>query len=1262
MQSQLSTSEVPPMSTNVNSSPTTGVPAAEVVTAVDSAIANKYKKMSQREHVLTLPDSYIGSAESSLDTIPVIDTTTGLKIKDHTALYNRGLYKIIDELLVNAWDQKVRTDGENAKIQKSKMAKAKKAAAMLKTVTKIDISIDTNTTEISVRNDGEGIDIAMHPEHNVYTVELIFGHLLTSTNYHKGDKLTGGKNGFGAKLANVFAKRFEVETVDRHTKQKYTQVFSENMSSKDTPTIVPYDGEPYTQVKVIPDLARFGMSSGWTESMVRLIEKRAYDIAACAGKDVAVTYNGNTIQVNDMGSYMKLFDEGNDGCFSQVINERWEVGVALSDDGFKQQSFVNGVWTIKGGKHVDYVANQISKHVCAFIEKKKKVTVKPMYVKENLMLFVKAMIVNPAFDGQTKETLTTPSSKFGSKCELPVEFIDKVHKLGLIDRVVELYQFKEMAKAKKDEGKKRGRISGIPKLDDANKAGGKEAHKCTLILTEGDSAKAMAIAGLSVIGRDYYGVFPLRGKMINARDKMTTVRGMDQMNANEEMCNMKRILGLEQGKAYKTEEDIAKHLRYGKVMIMTDQDVDGSHIKGLFMNWIDSQWPELMELNFVTAMNTPIIKAKKGTKERKFYSIGQCEEWRETAEGKQAGWNIKYYKGLGTSTTKEAKEYFEDLKLVNYFPDEENKCKSLDLAFAKDRADDRKEWMANYNIKNTLDSSLTDVSYTEFVDKEFKHFSIYDTQRSIGNVVDGLKPSQRKILYACFKRKLTKEIKVAQLAGYVSENTGYHHGEQSLNDAIVGMAQTFVGSNNMNLLMPNGQFGTRLQGGKDAASPRYIFTMLNQLTQLLFHPDDQPLLEYLDDDGQKVEPRFYVPILPVALMNGVHGVGTGYSTAVPMYDPIEVCDVFLARLKLLLKAQAKAVKPTIPSAQSVADAATSITSTTFTPFPDLHPSYNGFTGKIIQLNNQSYLTKGKYWIKDYKTVVVHELPIGTWTDDYKEFLETLLVDYTPTKKKSKSASSNATASSATNKRKHDGVLKHYTSHCTESSVHFELEFKPEVLQKWNKTACDVPHVDSFEKHLRLTSKVSLTNMHLFDSLSCIKKYITVSSIMEAFYGVRLDYYERRRAHQLGVLQHELDVLKYKVKFIDDVIADRITVAKQTKTQLSETLEKCGFPMFAIGDNQKTPSYNYLVTMPIYSLTTDTLDKLRKSREETATALAKLENTTAEAMWVEDLKIFRKAAVSAREADAKAAGKGATQQKKKNTGGTGNKKTKASTKK
>jgi DNA topoisomerase-2 len=296
---------------------------------------------------------------------------------------------------------------------------------------------------------------------------------------------------------------------------------------------------------------------------------------------------------------------------------------------------------------------------------------------------------------------------------------------------------------------------------------------------------------------------------------------------------------------------------------------------------------------FIGFMNTPILKARKGNQELVFYNNGEYETWK--TEGQQTGsldgWKIKYYKGLGTSTGKEFREYFEKKKIVG-FEHSEKSDDAIDMVFNKKRADDRKDWLKLYDRKTYLDTSKTNVSYEEFINREFIHFSKYDCDRSIPNLMDGLKISLRKILFSAFKKNLTSEIKVAQFSGYVSEHSGYHHGEASLNAAIVGMAQNFVGSNNINLFMPNGQFGTRLQGGKDSASERYIFTQLNKITRTLFPQVDDPILNYLNDDGQPVEPVFYAPIVPMILINGSKGIGTGFSTDIMCYNPLQIIQYF----------------------------------------------------------------------------------------------------------------------------------------------------------------------------------------------------------------------------------------------------------------------------------------------------------------------------------------------------------------------------------
>ena len=552
---------------------------------------------------------------------------------------------------------------------------------------------------------------------------------------------------------------------------------------------------------------------------------------------------------------------------------------------------------------MDYVANAIIKKIQTYMStkgvKRKKMDLKPAHIKENIFVFVRCTIENPAFDSQIKEYLTTPSTKFGSKCEVSDKFVEKLIKTSLIDRAMKLSDFKDTIGLSKISGKKTTSIRGIDKLDDANKAGTAESLKCTLILTEGDSAKALAISGLSVVGRDYFGVFPLRGKILNVRDIL-----LKRVSDNTEISNLVKIMGLKfDSKKNKSKEETLKDLRYGKIMIFTDADVDGSHIKGLLMNLISIFWPELLEIpGFIISLATPILKVKKGKEVKEFYTMTEFNTWKDMIDNLKA-WDIKYYKGLGTSTSEEAKGYFtnfdnksiayimndpKDLKDSEDLDDAFNKDLSKDkieLAFDKKRAEDRKVWLKSYDKDNIIEQTQKKVFYHEFIDKELIHFSDYDCKRSIPCLCDGLKPSLRKIIYSCFKRNLKKELKVVQLAGYISENSAYHHGEQSLYESIIGLAQDYVGSNNIELLEPKGQFGSRLAGGHDSASPRYIFTNLSELTFHIYNPLDNPLLEYNEDDGMKIEPNWFIPILPLILINGTEGIGTGFSTKVPPHDP-----------------------------------------------------------------------------------------------------------------------------------------------------------------------------------------------------------------------------------------------------------------------------------------------------------------------------------------------------------------------------------------
>ncbi len=846
-------------------------------TEQEHALYFDVQQKTDKQHILDNPDTYIGSVENVDATMWVINAD-GNKIIEKPMNYVPGLFKLFDEGIVNCRDHVVRMQ-----------SKIEQQVPNSLPVSHIDISIQEDGT-IVMTNDGNGIDVVEHPEYKTWVPELIFGHLRTSTNYNKDEKkIVGGKNGFGFKLVLIWSTFGSVETVDHIRGLKYYQEFQQNLDVICLPKITKATkSKPYTKITFKPDYARLKLN-GLNEDMVSLLKKRVYDISAITNKNIKVKYNNELVPVKNFEQYIHLYiggDKTQTPRAYEEANPRWEYAVALTPTNeFIQVSFVNGIYTSKGGKHVEYVLNQITRKMVEFIEKKKKIKVNPNSIKEQLILFIRCDIENPTFDSQTKDYMNTPSSKFGSKCEVSDKFIEKLVKMGVMDAACAITEVKENKAAKKTDGTKRKNIKGIPKLDDANWAGTDKSHLCALILTEGDSAKTAAISGLTSDHKNMYGLFPLKGKVMNVRGE-TSKKILD----NEEIHNLKQILGLETGREYNSIEDVHKYLRYGRIMLMTDQDLDGSHIKGLNVNLFHHEWASLIRIpGFIGFMNTPILKAKKGQQELVFYNQGEYDVWRERPETNIKSWNMKYYKGLGSSTKSEFRAYFEEMRFVGFEYNGSDSDNAIDMVFNKKRANDRKRWLeTEYDRHSFINTNKSLISYEEFINKELIHFSKYDCDRSIPNLVDGLKTSLRKILYSAFKKRLTTEIKVAQFSGYVSEHSCYHHGEDSLNKAIVGLAQNFMGSNNINLLYPSGQFGSRIKGGQDASSPRYIFTRLEKITRVLFPEQDDSVLNYLDDDGFQVEPQYYVPIIPMVLVNGSMGIGTGFSTDIMCYHPLNI--------------------------------------------------------------------------------------------------------------------------------------------------------------------------------------------------------------------------------------------------------------------------------------------------------------------------------------------------------------------------------------
>ena len=888
------------------------------------------QKLTHIEHVLKRPDSYVGPVDLSTEAYWILNGNKS-KFEKKNLKYSPALLKIFDEILVNAIDRN---------------------STHPKNVSSITVSIDKETGAVTIENNGPlgGISVRMHEKEGIWNPELVFGHLLTSTNYDDSQKrIVGGRNGYGAKLTNIYSSEFSIVIKDHETKQTYSQKWSNNMTVCEPPKIKKHSGATSSvAVTFTPDWRRFKMSK-MDNTIYKIFQKRVWDANICTTPNCKVKFNDEVLPKQNFEAYAKMHT-GVDNVHC-VTTDRWSVCIGPSEDGMQQVSFVNGICTTKGGTHVDHAASLVAAGIIE--DMAKKIKLRPQQVKNTFAIFVKAILENPTFSSQVKSECTLKAQDFGSKFDMPKTFVKNALKTGISDELTALSKFKEMKElAKTDGGARKSKITGIPKLDDANKAGTAQSSRCTLIVTEGDSAKTLAVAGLSVVGRDHYGVFPLRGKCKNVRDASVA-----QLTGNQEFNDLKKILGLQQGKDYK---DVSE-LRYGRLMIMTDADNDGSHIKGLILNMIDYFWPSLLKLGFVVSMVTPIIKASRGNQSKSFYTDSAFRAWYGTG---QSGWRIKYYKGLGTSTSVEAREYFKKIEdLTVKFNTDVMSDKSITLAFDKKKADDRKTWLLESTAKeaNELEvpyGKVKQLAITDFVHKDLVNFSLADLKRSIAHVCDGLKPSQRKVMYSCFQRNLTAEMKVAQLAAYVAEKSAYHHGEVSLADTIVKLANDYTGSNNLNLLEPCGQFGTRLMGGKDASQTRYIFTRLTPEARNVFDPRDDAILTYLDDDGRSIEPEFYMPTMPMVLVNGTEGIGTGFSCYVPPFNPKDIRNNILNFLD-------------------------------GNPIKRMKPWFRGFKGKVFEQDDDSWMTQG-VWSTIGRTVKVTELPPGRWTQDYKEHLDTLV--------------------------------------------------------------------------------------------------------------------------------------------------------------------------------------------------------------------------------------------------------------------------------
>jgi len=599
----------------------------------------KFKKLSDREHVLKRPGRYIGSI-----------TETDFIMPDKSVIKVSPAFGLIfTEVIANSIDHSKTPEG--------------------KCLDKIDVSMSKLTQSIIVSDNGAGIPIVKHPEYGIYIPEMVLSHLRAGTNFDDdGNSQTTGQNGEGVSLTNIFSNEFSVDINDGS--HMYHKTWLCNMSESNDHVIKPKKQKNTgTKITYKPDMKRFGCEL-FTDDHIKYIKEVVVEMAA-VNPNIKFTFNNELIDIDFVGYAKRFCDD-----VVSFVNENYEICVGVNPNEFKDVSFINSTKVNNGGTHVDYFGNKIIQALRIPLEKKMKTNIKPNTIRQNLWLFLNIKMNNPRYDSQTKDLLITSPSDYGFSFDVSKQFSSDMVKSNLYKDLINVVK-RSIAIADLDNAIKKVKppknIKAIPKYEPAIEK--KDRSKCSLFLVEGDSAANPII---SARNPTLHGVFPLRGKLINVRGLNTST-----ILKNAEIQGIIQILGIN----LKTKS--IENLRYSKVVIATDADLDGHHICGLLLNMFITLLPNFVKDGMVYKLKTPIITGIHDKKPIEFFSQKEFEEF----NGKVT--SVKYHKGLGGHSTEAFERFLNDPKYIEPLEWDDKTDESLDLAFNKKRADDRKSWLGS---------------------------------------------------------------------------------------------------------------------------------------------------------------------------------------------------------------------------------------------------------------------------------------------------------------------------------------------------------------------------------------------------------------------------------------------------------------------------------------------------------------------------------------------------------------------------------------
>lgn len=1201
-------------------------------------LVTDYQQMDQRTHVYVKQASYVGSDKRMEREMWLYDTANK-RMMLATIDYVEACERVFLEILTNASDNVGRS--QRAGVDPGK----------------IEILMDNGT--ISVKNYGLPMPIEIHPENGKYIPEMVLGTLLTSSNY-QGDRHEAGTNGIGGKATNIFSKEFMVIVHDAIRHLKYTKVWYDNMTRSTDHIIEAYDGKlSSVQVVFKMDFARFdypvpnGNLGGYPPEAFALYARHAIDISFTA--KTAVTFNGEEFNYVNIRDYARLYFD-KEAVDSAIVHYQWPPGTEITHkkkgyqvpvvpgirpevelialdtpDAGRHVSFVNCMMTHDGGVHVnaaikaigDPAVQRINQSVLDKMAKQKKgkevdakekrsFTINISDVKPHISMLVSVRVLNPEFTSQTKRVLSSPTPKI----IVENEELKGIDHWQLINRLYAALEAKQFASLAKTDGKLK-RYVRLQKGVDANQAGKADRHKCVLYITEGQSGAGYANKVVANIpnGRDYIGVLPMRGKSLNVMN----ADGM-QIQKNNEINELKKMLGLAEGVDY-TEQTNFNRLRYGSIMIMADSDVDGKHIIGLIINIFHCRFPSLLAMGFVMFYRSPTIRVWKNKTVLKFYTKHEYEQWKHATPDFQS-WNHKYFKGMGTSKDEYVKDDMATPRVVKCFYDIDAPA-AIKLAFDKKLANLRKDWIASWRQVIGVED-IVEQPISLFINQELILHSVANIQRTIPRLMDGLKDSHRKIVHTAHKKwkvgskKGYKEYKVAQFEGLVAGTTHYEHSEAMIGDIIINLAQEFRCTNNIPWMTPEGQYGTRYYGGEDAAAPRYLTTFPHVLMHYILRKEDRPILKHKIEEGDEVEPENYLPVICWPLVNGTHGIGTGWSSTIINHDPLDIIGWMRAYLQ---GARGEALPHLVPyyrgytgtiklidrrkKKKTAGKVDVTIINTDdqgnrqvqtieddeaeYIPRFDerlgVKNIYTEDDGTIVEGEDiegeqdeddenarplLSMVSFGKFHIELNGTIIITELPIGRVPFKYRKWLEQL---------------------------QEDKKITDYRDLCTDDDVLFHITGFTEPANY---------------RSLKLRRTIGMSNMVLLDENDKPVRYDTAHDICEAFTVRRLPKYQERKNYVLGKLNADIQTLHHKIRFVRAVIDKELIIVNTKIALIRERLARLGIP-YEIYENSKTRN-----------LSEDDILTLQQQIANKEAEYHAMAATTPEQLWSNDLDDLERA--------------------------------------